>query len=316
MKRRSQLEFPESGSGLVRRPVLITGVMRSGTSVLAQLIGTMQGVELFYEPWTFMMIPVFHDQGAIETKAAGMNLRKFCEETMLHSLMGRNLNSRPGDFSAYPNYLAAAEVKRRWRNVRSREDVRRRLKSNPRTLVIKSSNLQPYYEFLFASLPDLRIIHIQRHPGDVAASTQRKGWYSESGLSRPESMPVRILNKSRAPYFLDDTEAERFIRYGNFERGLLAWTSLMNKHIALKKKLRLGRSQMLELSYEELTGDPAGTLKDLEHFLRLKRSPRSVKFLRKIKRKPGAAKISAERLIPADRNKFHRLMHEAGYCCG
>jgi len=290
MSLRERYLFKGHENPMAKRIVLITGVMRSGTSILARIVASLGSMELAYEPWPFMLLTVLGHDGVFKPDIAGMSLQKCCDEILLHSLLGRSVNMRPDESSTVFNFLSRKELKGRWKHLKSRSDAMEYARKNHTSLVIKSTNLQPYYPFLLAALPGLKIIHIVRNGIDVSTSTVKKGWYSDAGLEAPISMLSKVVTDAQdkvfdVPYYFSKQKAEAFQKASHFGRCLMAWMDLIGQNQKWVKRLNLASSERYyELKYEDLLASPRPIVNELAGFLDTRPTQRTFQCLKSLRR--------------------------------
>ncbi len=268
MKQSSQYTFGyKNDNPLLGRAALITGVARSGTTILGKLISSLKSVEFEYEPWLLAQLPLLEKEGLIESGVASELLQGNIYELFNSRLLGRGVNVRTTDDSA----IAIDDLRYKWEKLKTRDDAKKYAAENNSLLVMKMVNLQPFYPFLFRSLPNVKIIHIVRNGLDAALSIQKKHWFSDAALNNTESVSIkkRAAGKERfLPWWVNQEDEERFIKYSEFSRGLCAWRTLMEHHG--KTFLRLTAAEKknyFEVRYETLIQNPAETLKGICRFL-------------------------------------------------
>jgi len=154
---------PDTGEVEVKI-ILISGVARSGTSILGKLIGSFKDVTYVYEPWFLAQLSCLTKPQIKEM------LPRFFHELMV-------AEQRKGGVERQDSY--------------------------PGTLITKMVNLQEFFEPIKEALPEIKIIEIIRDRESVAKSINKKGWYTVSGLSRPSLSPKRIINGATVPFWAD-----------------------------------------------------------------------------------------------------------------
>jgi len=323
MKLKEQYLFPGHGKPLAKRVVIITGVMRSGTSILEKIVGSLKGMEVSYEPWPFMVIATLQNAGLMNRTIARMSLQKYCDDLLTDLLFGRSLNFRDGEISSILNYRTKKELENRWKLLRSRVDVSNFARKNKSILLIKATNMQLYYKFLYEALPGCKIIHMVRNGTQVAASNVDKGWYSNNGLKAPQFVKLtkdvfdtRSKRKYTVPSYLDQGEARHFHEASDFGRCALSWVSLMKANARLTESLKLKKSrQFHELKFEDLLTDPRGTVKQICNFLDTSRTPFTRKHLGTLDRTKlyRGGQFPIHELDRYTRSAFDKIMIHYGY---
>ncbi len=294
----------QSGEMMPQQTVIITGVGRSGTSILGSLVASLLGVEFVYEPWFLAQLPLFSSASVASRKVLNELLRGYTANLFYDNLMGRGVNFRPGDASRVFNYQPERILNDKWKNVSSHGDVVAYAKQHRSMLVMKMINLQPFYDVLFEALPNLKIIHIVRNPVDVAFSIEKKKWLSDRALEEEVSIfPKKTVKSSEGsgsravPWWLKKTDLLGFSNASEYERSLMCWCSLLEAQKHSKEIIKGLRSeQYFECKYEELLQDAPGILKRIAKFLDSDMGPCSKALLKTI----DVTRLSArdERFLP------------------
>jgi hypothetical protein len=298
-----------SGSEGADSVVMITGVARSGTTILGKIVASLEGMDYEYEPWLLAQLPILAKQ-----PFAGEMLRGYLSELFAAHLLGRSVNLRPSDDSRITRYQTEEELHYKWSKLSSRDDVKKFAKSKQRQMAVKMVNLQPFFPFLFKALPKLRIISIVRNPLDVALSIQKKGWFSEEELIHTESLSMKkkVLIKGKKkllPWWAEDKEAERFAKLSDFSRALYCWRVLTEAGMKYENK------NILEVRYEGLIENPVVVAEKIARFLGTKPGALTSEILATVDRsKPlGSQDYPLKEADPVELKKVLALMRQKGY---
>jgi hypothetical protein len=257
------------------RVAIITGVCRSGKTLVGQLLGSMRNVEHIDEPWFPMMLPVMQGKGLIDREVARTLLRSFTEELFHDMILLRNANFRPQDLSSIWVRKSAPEIFSRLVNLHSRDDVQWYVRENKSLLLYNLAEVMLYLSFLIEVFPHCKIIHVVRNGLDVALSIADKQWFSDAQLKNPrnnllfrEYRSADGVKRYYLPWWLQEEDSESFLNMGNFGRGLCYWRSLLEQSQEQIKQLKAKKPQIYrEVKYEELVRDPAHVLDALADYL-------------------------------------------------
>lgn len=187
--------------------------MRSGTSIMGNVLGSGKNVEYFYEPQTFINLLI--------SKKYKFLHDYIVNDLILQSLAGRNFNLNKKDFSSVYNY-------------KSKEFINKRINKTNRT--IKNTKLNgivnciiKYPTFIsdFNSLNKMNCskVLIYRHPLSVIKSLLNKKWFKGTsiepqitGMSKKYSKRKNFLflNNKRLLKWKNLNEIGRCIYYYNF----------------------------------------------------------------------------------------------------
>jgi hypothetical protein len=269
------------------RVVIITGVSRSGKTLLGQLLGSMQNVEHVDEPWLPIMLPVMQGKGLIDRKVAQTLLLSFTEELFNDTILLRRANFRPSDHSSIWACKGVQEIFSRLVNLYSRGDVRQYIRKNDPVLLYNLAETIPYLSFFVETFPQCKIVHVIRNGLDVALAAAEKQWFSDAQLKNPLNNQVfRAYQGSDEstqyylPWWLQENDIELFLGMGDFARGLCYWRSLLEQSQEQIAELKAVRPHIYrEVRFEDLVQTPTQIANDIAAFLDLTPSERTVSLL-------------------------------------
>lgn len=214
--------------------VIITGVGRSGKTLVGNALGTCHGVDHIDEPWFPMMLPILAGHGLIAEKLAIHMFQTSIVELSNDRILMRNANFRPADLSSIWQQKTPQEIFNRLLGLYSRDDVRRYAHDAKSSLVLTLTNTLPFWHFFRKALPACRIIHVLRDGLAVAHDVAQKRWLSDDELSRPmHALPyreyVRPSNGAKCylPFWVETGKEERYLNLSEYARGLYYWRRLI-----------------------------------------------------------------------------------------
>jgi len=296
------------------RVVLLTGVGRSGTSILGKLVGSMMPSYYLFEPAVMKLVPTLCALDADRRAVYGATLRALLfEDYILPMVHGRTLNFNIHDDSYIENYIARADIEQRWKQLRRRGDAVSYLQAQDAKYVLKTPEFQPLLAPLEDIFPQMRVVHITRNGNDVVSSAVARGWYSDSYMN--ESI-VDWVRKGRGggcntPWYLDDESQRHFPEWNAETRAAAVWRSLTEQGIRYSET---HPGQCLEVSYEELVNAPAAVVSGIGERLGLVLTELTHKHLRDIGSFSVARYASVTpKLQEPERPKFLELMESLGY---
>lgn len=194
-------------SEVVGNSILVTGVARSGTTMISTLIHSCVGVELAYEPpLLFSLFSLINTMPPAEWKLLFETY--LFEDYLMNALAGRNFNYRTYDESYTGKVKSMQEIATRL--LADGSDVEIRTKALKARIGFKLPDiLYSLREFLH-HYPNVKIVVVIRNPADTIASLLAKGWYSGQGM-----LPWSIDNR-----WLDTPELQRceshYLQYNIF----------------------------------------------------------------------------------------------------
>lgn len=324
MRIRSSFTFSKDSNPLVKNPVLITGVNRSGTTITGKIVGSFEKIEYEYEPWLLGHIPVLLTGKLIDENAALESIKGFCSELLNDRVLGRGVNCRPGDDSAIWNLKPAEKLIDKWLSIKSRDDVKKAVKSGGIHLCCKVVNVVPFIPFFFKAYPDIKVLHIIRSPFDTAMSIANKGWMSEDHLKNNEgaSISKQIINletkeECQVPWWVRDEDVDSFLSAKDFERGLCCWRTQMESLLAFRNEIQnKHKNQYLELKFEDFVASPQKHIKQLERFvggIATKITEKLIAEIDKTRTNQDLSKFPLNEVSEKELSKIRKIMAVFGY---
>jgi len=313
MSTQERYTFEANQEKLTDQLVILTGVARSGTTILGKLLASLNEIDYDYEPWFLAQVPVIERARLIDSALASELLEGNVHELFTAHLLGRGLNVRPTDDSKIWNYKTEEEIKYRWNSLKSRDDAKNYAEKNHRRFAMKMVNLQPSYPFLYRTFPKMKLIHILRNPLDVALSIQKKKWFSDHALENVESLSIRKEvtlpsgKKKKLPWWVRPEDVEKFLGYSEFSRGLCCWRTLMEQEPAsLSQAKAKANENYFEVRYEELISNPVKTLQNICQYLGASFGVQTEALLATVDREKPVGKQEYP-LADADKSELERV---------
>ena len=300
-----------------KNTLVITGAPRSGTSLLGNLVSTLEGIEYHFEPPMVWVLSALLSMKALSPEIASILLQLHLhEDLLLESAHGRKANLRPGDDSMVLNSIHWAELFSRWQSIHSRDDAIRYIEDKKLRLAFKTPSVIDAIPFFESVLTESRFLVIMRNGRDVVQSIIRKGWLSNEGL-QDNYWPYKMVDGNRAPHLVEDSMVEKWAKMNEETRACYLWRR--DAEFALQVRGRgLGKRLHL-LSYEDLRRDPGNTMDEIARFLSTKTTDLTklgIMSVRPMASGPESGK-AYEFLNEVDANeliKFNDLNAKWGYC--
>lgn len=203
-----------------KRPfILVGGVGRSGTSILAKLLASTRNSEFFYEPPVFMHILEDFKNWAKYSRSRGILETILYKDLMKGALSGRALNLNRNDISSVYNYKDDSEIESRFIGSFRQDQLKGHLKESSGIIKVLD-NIQNFQE-LNNIVPVFKAVVIIRNPVSTAKSLLNKGWFSNNQLdtSSPEPLrPMIVKNNRRYHYFLHEEMHDKWDHFSEMER--------------------------------------------------------------------------------------------------
>jgi len=281
------------------RLVIITGVGRSGTTILGKVLGSMMPVYYLFEPVIMRYFPKYV---VLANEFKGI----LFEDYFLSLIQGRKINPRKEDDSYCGNYHN--ESRPEWS--RSRVGTIELLEFSRKCYfshlyVIKIPEFQPYFDNAKLIFSGVHFIHIIRDGNACIGSAVERGWYTDKFMK--EGM-LEHTNCEGAPWFMDE-ESQRYWPIWNQETRCAAiWRCCIEKG-------RLDDTDRgYTIRYEEFIEKPeefANTMKYLYGVEPTEITERHIRMIKEHKAKQWPSIIN--KIQKPEQEKFAELMTRLGY---
>jgi len=244
-------------------PILITGIPRSGTTLLGTLIGSLENIEYDYEPLWLLQIPVLVKFGLLRSPVAIELLRNLAFESFIEQVLCRKVNLHASDASNCWNMKSPEEV---LEGIEWVDDSRTTLEAvTGKRIALKMPNISRFYRMFQVAFPNVPFIVITRRPADVVRSFIAKGWLTDGYLRSKTAtriVPKNVSSDGRLiPWWVPPIEEEHFLNIDSNSRALFMWRCLT------------ARLSVVELpgahhvAFEELVTHPRDVLESLRSYL-------------------------------------------------
>lgn len=175
--------------GTAEHAICLTGMGRSGTTLLGTIVNSLQGVEYGFEPP--MLVSLFHRMDLIPREIWERLYSEYLfEELLLGALSGRRLNFQNSDWSCIFKAKPIPEVAARFEESSRKRDIYEA--AIEATIAYKVPNITHRLDELVARYPKTRTAITLRDPDEVARSVMQRSWF------RGEDISYRLCGHLRA----------------------------------------------------------------------------------------------------------------------
>jgi len=272
---------PDYDKLFAKNIVAITGVARSGTTLLGKIIGSFSDTYYLFEPPTFRLIPPLIKEGYLKEKQGDQILKAILfEELYLQIIHGRYINFNEKDDSYIGNYNEPEKIKERWSNFRRRKDVIEYLEKNNYLFALKIPNIQPSLNTIKKIFPNIKLIHLIRDGNDNISSSIRRDFYTTDYLNKRDIDWSNKKNSLKIPWFINKKDRQLFSKWNQYTRSAHIWRVLTKMGMDFTDE---NNKSVLEFKFEDFVKDPTPFIDRIERFVGKRRTDITIKHIDSIK---------------------------------
>ena len=254
--------------------IIITGVGRSGTTVMGQLVHSLEGVEYAHEP--AMLQPLMALLDRMDRPAWELLYESYLfEEFLFSALAGRALNCNLGDQSSI--YRVKDET---WIQGRLSQSLRKRNADEDierAQLVYKMTDIAPFIPQIQESYPHCRVVMVLRNANDVVHSILERQWFTDEMLrGQVLKSPNRVRDGMNIPFWVAPSDDEFWFHSDEIHRIGYFY---LRVHRAMDKI-----KNMVTVGYDDLVGDPQEVVRDLADTLGLAYGSKTPELISNVKK--------------------------------
>jgi len=253
--------------------IVISGIARSGTTIMGKIIHSFQNVEYAYEPPVlFSLFPLINVLDENQWKL--LYETYLYEEFLMGALSGRTLNCNFADDSSIYKIKPEHLIKERLtKSLRKVEGERLAQKSR---VAYKMPDVIPYLPRLKAYYPGTPVLIILRKAPYVFNSVLKKGWFNDRSLQKENVLwPNRFKNGFRIPFWVAQEDDEIWCEMDELHRVAYYYIRI-NQHV---KDI----PECIIIRYDELIKNPRQTAITLAESLNLSFGEKTEEILKTVK---------------------------------
>jgi len=231
------LSLTREAQRVMERVFLVTGAMRTGSTMLGRLLRSMQQVEAFHEPGVvYSLFPLITKIDSNMWKL--LFSTSVFEDCLIRSLNATAINMNKFDESWIGYSLDDAEQTARMTSTLDREDLVK--KSTGLAVCIKVPEMTPYLPDFRRIFPESQIIVTVRRPERVITSLVRKGYFTdERFFKHPKKWPNYIRDGRAYPFWLPESRYAEWGSMSEFSRCCLCFSFQYDNYVLNEKDLIL-----------------------------------------------------------------------------
>ncbi len=189
-----------SKENITDHPVFISGLTRSGKSLLCPIVSSFNNVEKVNVNFFLEQMPFLHflnkmpEDTAVFLLKAGMNLMVY------DNAIGRNTNFRPDDYTSIWKYRNPMDYIQRLFQPDG-DKVIRQLDNDNKIFPMMVHNGLWHAKLWFKAFPTLKLIHMQRNPAEIVYSWMGKGYGGEFYSNKRTNISTYMYDDEILPYY-------------------------------------------------------------------------------------------------------------------
>ncbi|MEO0896457.1 MAG: sulfotransferase [Bacteroidota bacterium] len=250
----SQLDLPKSR--IVGNSILIGGCMRSGTTIVGKLMGSLKEVNYFFEP-AFMHRFLFTRSEMPSAIWKQLFEAYTFDDLYLNNLAGRNFNFNSHDGSYVHQLKSEAEISSRMERSYGRLELVEMAETGYFSfklpdIVFGIKDLKKWY-------PDMKFLSMFRNANDVLNSILKKKWNTDSQLHVASPEPLRdyrLVGEMRVPKWVKEEDIQDWLGMSELDRTAYYYCEI-------NEELLRQMDHTIVLDYDYFVKHPAQTLERL-----------------------------------------------------
>lgn len=267
--------------------IAVSGVPRSGTSIVTKLLASADKTEIAYEPPMAEILDFMAQNGTLSTVEINTLWKTYVSEHyVLEAALGRGLNIREGEYSSFLEYKSYSELSRRLEIRGGAFHAAEHVGRERPILAFKLVSNWDLLSALISESPSLRAVEVIRCPWQVTASISKKGWFDPERDELTHLPGHGNFFGEIAPYRCSRKLSEDWRSISNEERSARYIIELNRQRSIFLTRFKA----VAKIEYEKFTKSPSQTKSHLFEQLRLEDGPNTGAVLETIS--PSASSSS------------------------
>lgn len=246
--------------------VFVSGSTRSGKSMLDPIISSLKQAELVQVNHLLEQFPMLNNLGLMTDEVAVYLLRYAVDFILYNIFIGRNVNFRLSDLSSVWKTHDPAEYFKRLL-AEEGDCVLERISEADPMLVFNVHYGIWHKDIYFKAFPDLKMIHIRRHPVDVVYSWYKKG-YGEDYAENPRNAILTVQGKTKPIPYLGIGWEDLYEKLSGVNRIIYLINRVQDIHESKIDSLSdEEKNKVMVIFFEKMVTGPKEVLKRICKFL-------------------------------------------------
>ncbi len=284
---KSYIVLPQKIKNQIESKIIwLTGCARSGTTIIGNILGSMNGVEYFFEPDSLKSI--FFIKNKMDIKSWSLLFETYLYRDLINnSLNNRKVNLNKKDDSYIFRIKDKKSFNKKFENKFDLVNLTKKNKNFFSKIVIKLPDVTSEIIKLKKIYPNFKIIFVDRNPLEIINSLVKKKWFTSQIL---RLHPIIKKGSKLYPYWLDSKQYKLWDKMNIYERSAI-YTIKVREIIKKNKKI-------IVINYNDLVKDPFKVIKKIEKKLKLKRTKKTLQLFKSLRRRTENLSWIEEKIRP------------------
>lgn len=236
------LKISPYAASCAQNAILITGSARSGTTLMGQIVSSLEGVEYTYEPP--MLFAIFALIGDLSEHQWRLLYETYLyEEFLMNVLAGRCFNLNRLDNSSVFKTKPMEEIERRLRLDLPKAQAERLALGS--TVAYKMPDVVPMVPAVKAYYPETRVVVMLREAVGTINSVLQRKWFSDESASKSLIWPFRIYNNDRVPFWVKPEDVEYWTTISELDKAAYYYIRVNEDVENISGRIEVGYDRML-----------------------------------------------------------------------
>ena len=254
--------------------IVVTGVARSGTTIMGKLLHSMEGIEYVNEPAMLYSLISLIDRLDRDLWELLYETYLF-EEFFFNALAGRALNFNLEDETSIYKVKDEGWIRQRLSRSLRKRDADKEIEQS--RIAYKMTDIVPFIPRIQEYYPHTQIIMMLREANEVFHSIMERQWFSDEMLRTKNVVwPNCFVNGMRIPYWVLPADYDYWLQADELHRTAYYYVRA-HEGMDKLKNLKIVR-------YEELVTQPKSVIFDVAETLGLKFGPKTPDLIAQVKK--------------------------------
>ena len=290
-----QLTISTQAGKKVKSSIIVTGSARSGTSITCNLLHSLKGVELDFEPpLLFSLFPLIDTLPRDEWKLLFETY--FYESFLLGALGGRSINTNLSDDSSVFRVKPRELIEQRLSYSYRKRDLER--VAQQATAAIKMPDILPFLPAFQVMYPRTRIILAKREPAEIISSILKKKWFADDRLGKNLIWPFHSSMPAYPPFWVEESRLNEWGEMSEVDRCAYYCIRMSSFETQLKN--------ITVVHYDDLVRDPHAEVNKFANQLNLDPTEMTEKLIKSVS---PTGSIINERAVASISSQYQRQLN-------